>query len=166
MGAFAPTQSYLYGFGTGFDGELGLGYRFVRNVAVEGAVGYFRSKQIQDPVVVWGPGNELLTVVPVTGTVRVILPLGRAEISVLAGLGLYFARLDEDVIYLPSYHVTSTDTTLGAHVGAGFSVQLTPPVSLGADVRYVIASPKFPKISDATMHIEGLRLDAVLAYRF
>ena len=174
LGAFSPAIEQR-GFGTGFDGECGLGYRFTPNLGVEGAVGYYRSRQASMPDPVTGLdilGDKTLSVVPVTGTLRATLPLGRMDLSALAGVGIYVAHLGRsqqaaqdsltDSFSLRN-GMSVTDTTLGGHVGAGLGVQVTPRISLGADLRYVFASAKF---FDAPTNIGGLRLDAVLGYRF
>ena len=178
LGAFSPTRSDFDGFGPGIDGELGLGYQLIRNVAVEVAVGSYRSKKARmlDPASgLTVPDDETLSVVPVTGTVRMVLPLGRAEISALAGSGLYFARrkgrpvsladasTPEAPVRLVTVPVSSSDRTLGVHVGAGFGFYVAPRVLLGADLRYVFARAR---LFDTPAHIDGLRLDAILECRF
>jgi opacity protein-like surface antigen len=177
LGAYSPQKTDLDGYGTGFEGELGLGYRFIRYLAVEGAVGSYRSKHetMSDPVSGASiPGTGALSVVLVTGTLRAMLPLGPVEISALGGLGVYWASLDGSIpVMLPPYTpdktatvrwpVKSTDRVLGAHVGAGAGVDLTPRVSLGVDLRYVFATAK---LFDTTTHIGGLRVGGVVACRF
>jgi hypothetical protein len=176
LGAFSPTHSDLGRLNTGFDGELGLGYRFGRYLGVEGAVGYYRAAgEPHAPVL--GPGvtegEAILSVIPVTATLRALLPFDRAEFFALGGAGFYFANMDVRWTYsnLTPDNATmmqsawsASDTTLGVHAGAGFDVHLASGVLLGADLRYVFASAKF--VGMTTHNIGGLRLGAVLGYRF
>jgi opacity protein-like surface antigen len=175
LGAFLPKHSDLGPLNAGFDGELGLGYRLARNLGVEGSVGYSIATggvSRSDPTTGRLAGDTTLSVVPVTATFRALLPLDGIEISALAGAGVYFAHMEvegsrgyftPDTALLRTGTWSSSDTPVGVHLGAGFGAHVTPRLLLGADLRYVFASAK---LFDTTMHIGGLRLGAVLGYRF
>jgi opacity protein-like surface antigen len=170
LGAFVPQHSDLDQFRSGFDGELGVGYRFNPNLALEGALGYYKSST--PDVTLFDPGsgltftgNATLSVVPLTATMRAILPVDRVELSVLGGFGLYFATMEAtaSVPGIGSASQSYSDSPLGVHLGTGASVLLTPSASLGAELRYVWARATF---NGSSGQIDGLRMDAMLAYRF
>jgi len=174
LGGYSPQHTDLDGYGAGFDAEVGFGHRFMQYLAVEGAIGAYRSQRdIPDPVTgATIHGAESLSVVPVTGTLRATLPLGGVDVSALGGLGVYTARRDwtTPVAFSRSadsgtvqWPLHSTDRTLGLHVGGGASVDVTPRISFGADARYVFASANF---SGTTTHIGGLRIGGVVVCRF
>jgi opacity protein-like surface antigen len=175
LGAYSPQQADLDGYGAGFDVEAGLGYRLLRHLAVEGALGAYRSQRdMPDPVTgATIHGAESLYVVPMTGTLRAILPLRGLELSALGGIGVYAVRWDTTIPVAVSLSpdsgtirqpVSLNDRTWGLHAGGGASVDLTPRITLGADFRYVFASAKL--LPDTTTHIGGLRVGGVVACRF
>ena len=105
-------------------------------------------------------------------TLKALLPFGRVEFFALGGAGFYFANMDVNWTYsnVTPLDVTemhsewsASDTTFGVHAGVGFNVHVTSRVLLGADLRYVFASAQFV---GPTTNIGGLRLGAVLGYRF
>jgi opacity protein-like surface antigen len=172
LGAFSPKSDDLQNasFNTGFCGEIAFGYRAFPNFAAELGVGYFRSQtdtvSFTDPT--YGTLSTYLTlsVVPITATAKLILPLGQLEPYAAAGVGLYMATLKGTVSGAISGSASNSDNAFGVHFGAGLLANVSDRVALGLDVRYVIASGKFNDIGGGNVSFDGLQFGALAAYRF
>lgn len=158
VGGYAPQHEDLRSFGTGVDGELVLGTRFTPNLAAEAAVGWFRTTADG------ADGAEgTLSMVPITATGKIILPASQIELYGLAGAGAYFAAYEETGAFGSA---RGGATALGFHLGAGAALKVTPAASVGAEVRYLLASGALSGDYAGKLHLNGLRFAATLEYRF
>jgi opacity protein-like surface antigen len=156
VGGYAPQHEDLSNFGAGFDGEVAIGHRFTSNLALEAAAGWFRSTT--------NVGDGALSIIPLTATGKVILPVEQLELYGLAGAGVYFASYSASSDY---GSVSSSGTAFGFHLGGGAALRVTPAVSLGAELRYLFANPRFSgDAGTGKAHLNGLRFAATLEYRF
>jgi opacity protein-like surface antigen len=138
-GIYSPQSSDLDHFDTGFNGELAFGFRFNPYIAAEFGIGYFNT---EGEVTVVGPTyviqEELdIDVVPVTFTLKAILPYKKWEFFGLAGAGIYIAYGpydydDDDYDY--DYHY---DTVWGGYLGAGIHYHITPRIFVGVEGKYL-----------------------------
>jgi opacity protein-like surface antigen len=163
LGFFAPTTDDLDdgAFDTGPSVSVAFGSHFARNLAAEFAVGWFGSESdtFVDPGL--GTFNFEVSVVPITGALKLVFPSGPVQPYFEAGVGLYLSRLSADFVGAPTE--SDTAASLGLHLGAGVGFQLAPRTSLLVDLRYVGTRPEFDGIE---MDVGGVTLSGGLAFRF
>jgi opacity protein-like surface antigen len=153
VGMYSPQSDDMdeFGFNNGLATEIQVGRRFNDNFAAEFGIGWLSSST--DEVL----GQKLtLSSVPLTATAKGILPLGKAEVYGLGGLGAYFSKVE---IETPDFDDSESDTSLGFHLGVGAQFALTSQLSLGLESRYLIA-----QVSEGDM--DGFLLNGALAFRF
>lgn len=124
------------GMNTGTGAEVGLGMQPLRWLAAEGSIGFIDADDYDDNVI-----NKHLTIqmVPVTGTVRAILPINQFDLYALAGGGIYYTMLTSDNLNQSYSGSDSNDKVLfGYHYGGGASVLLGGGSSVGAEVRQIV----------------------------
>jgi opacity protein-like surface antigen len=156
LGAWFPQDDDLDAIDTGFDLGATLGARFSRHLAVEGELSWTRATGYA------GPAFLTLNTLPITASVRVILPARRAELHALTGAGVHMAGISGEWSSAGSAAgATRWQATLGWHLGAGGSVRLSRAVTLGAEVRRTFANASFDAFD---LRIDGLRVAATFSY--
>lgn len=130
LGLFDPNDDLdgLRGYDSGGSIDVGIGSRVSPFLAIEGTFGAFGADR----------GDDELAVAPVTFGVRLIVPHPFIEPYVGAGVGLYFASLDE-----PSTGIDDTDTAFGGYGSIGLDAWLNRRVALNFEGRYHWAEPQF-----------------------
>ncbi|MGE5189486.1 MAG: outer membrane beta-barrel protein [Gemmatimonadota bacterium] len=130
LGLFDPNDSWdgLAGYDSGGAFDVGIGSRVSPILAVEGTFGAYAADR----------GDDDVAVAPLTFGARLIVPNPIIEPYVGAGVGLYFASLDE-----PSTGIDDTDTTVGGYASLGIDAWLNPRVALNLEGRYHWAEPQF-----------------------
>jgi opacity protein-like surface antigen len=153
-GAFVPQHDDLRGFdpGIAFGGTFGA--LFTRHVGVEAEVAYYRA-------LVSDPGGARLSVVPLTASLRLRLPLKVAELSAIAGGGVHFARVSALDPGTGAPHFSESATAFGFHVGAAAAFNLSPTMLVGAEVRRTVVPASF---AGADVGLDGLRVALTLSY--
>ncbi|HZW35613.1 MAG TPA: outer membrane beta-barrel protein [Candidatus Deferrimicrobiaceae bacterium] len=127
-----PTGGGLGGYDTGGSFDIGIGSRVSPILAIEGAVGGFSAER----------GPDEVTVVPLTFGIRLILPNPVIEPYIGAGLGMYFADLQE--VPRPGFiGIDDSDTTVGGYVSGGLDAWLNPRLALNFEGKYHFAEPEF-----------------------
>lgn len=155
LGAYLPQHDDTEDFDTGFNGEIYYGRYFRKNYASELGVGFFKSE-----------GGVTLDVFDIAYTIKGVYPVGRLELFVGPGFGLYFAKLD--FTDAPGVE-TGWNTAIGLHVLAGLNYNIRADWFLGLEGKYFFARTKDPIIpqGDATgTHLDGIVASAVLGWRF
>ena len=142
---------------TGFAGEVAIGHYFLPMLALELGAGYFQSKG--SPAA--GPGETMLKVVPLVATGKVLLPLGVFEPYGLFGIGAYVTDLDVSG-NTGNFH-GSTKITYGLHGGAGFNINFSNNMFVGAEGKYLWAEPSF---GGQHIRLDGFITTADLGFRF
>ena len=144
FGAYIPTSNDLSGYGTGFNTELAFGHYFNPYLAIELGAGYF---QTQGNVVVYPGsylGNENIEVVPVTASVKVILPVNIwIEPYAIAGIGAYFVNDHIDNYYYYHHGASDNSTAFGVNVGGGINFNIGRNFFVGGECKYVWLDPSF-----------------------
>lgn len=131
LGLFDPNDDSegLAGYDSGGAFDVGIGSRVSPLLAVEGTFGAYGAD---------GPADAEVAVLPVTFGVRLIVPHPFIEPYVGAGVGLYFASLEE-----PINNIDDTDTTFGGYLSLGLDAWLNRRVALNFEGRYHWAEPQF-----------------------
>ncbi len=182
-GIYSPQTSDLDHFNTGFNGEIAFGHQYNRNFAAEIGIGYFNSEgSHQEAGQVGGTSYALrekatIDVVPITLSLKGIIPFDKWDFFALGGIGAYIARgkvtVTGNVGGTPAGgSVSDTDTVFGAHAGVGFHYNITPNWFIGAEGKYIWTNEA--KLRDnvggvpveADFKMDGILATAVLGFRF
>lgn len=160
LGGFFPMASDVDDFDTGFDAELAFGHYVMPGLAIEGGLGYFKTKG-ERVVSIPGSGsflaNEDIRVIPLTVSIKGVVPAGRFEPYGMIGLGVYFVS---DKI---RNRGTEDDTELGLHVGFGGNYNLTPQVFLGLEAKYLLFKAD---LLGTDVRLDGVNVTGNLGMRF
>jgi opacity protein-like surface antigen len=177
-GIYSPQSGDLDGFDTGFSGEIALGYHFNRNIAVEFGIGYFNTEGNATVVgATYVAQKEFdIEVVPVTFTLKAILPYKKWEFFGLGGGGIYLVSSPDfyDDYYYDHHHNDyddDYDAIWGGYLGAGIHYNITPNLFIGVEGKYlwtekVSADQAFGIPSDTKFKMDGFIATAVIGIRF
>lgn len=166
-----------------FNGEVAFGWRPIQNFAAEMGVGYFythRSEGISISFLEHTATAEAkadLNVLPVTLTLKGILPYKRWEFYGLGGIGAYIAFADFKGNfavdgYSASTDLSDTETVFGGFVGLGVTYNLTKSIFVGAEGKYLWTTTA--EFSDelngvpieVKTNLDGIQVVAVIGLRF
>ena len=169
LGAIIPEHSDLDGFDTGLAFEFVLGHQFSENLAIEGSVGRFSlsgsSSYYDSSIGQQANVSEEITAVPISVSLKPILPSGGMQLYGLIGISLYSVSATA-TLSSPGYqdiNLSDKDSSVGIHVGAGISAVVSPQVQLAAEAKYIIGSAK---IWGTTNHFDSLVVGASASYLF
>lgn len=168
LGLVSPRHEDLDGFDQGFAVEVAIGQRVAPNFAIEGSLGRFAmsgSQTVFDPFFGVVDVKADLAATSLLATVKAIAPIERIELYGLVGGGLYFVSMDGKVAQGGATLGSDSDSgsSFGLHLGGGLSANLTPNVTGGLEVKYVIGSVT---LFDEKGHFDSLLATAQLGFRF
>lgn len=167
-----PSALNLGSYGAGLDLEVAAGRAFLPWLGGEFGAGYLASGSNVSQDAYPGqfgvaPMKTRFSLVAVTASVKLIVPGGSVEPCAFGGAGVYFASLKKEPTgALPS--VSSTDTILGFHAGAGVTWLVSDRVLLGLDGRYSWVRGEFfgGQGFGSGYRFDGVGLTATVGYRF
>ena len=177
-GIYIP-QKDLKDFDTGFNGEVAVAYKFFPNLAVEAGIGYFKT---QNTISESGPDYLLrdksrIKVIPLTVSMKGILPVDKWEFYGLGGIGEYFVKGKDSIggtIGSINGNASGgdTDRVFGAHLGLGVNYNITSNLFVGAEGKYLWT--RHTNLSDDVsgvsitekFRLNGILTTAVIGYRF
>lgn len=160
-GVIIPRSSDLDGFDNGLALEAVVGRRMHPNVALEGAVGYLSIGASASSA---GQSASIdVTAIPVTATLKLIAPIDRVELYGLAGAGVYFVSSKVEAAGYYSGNATDDGTSLGVTFGGGLSARLSPQVTLGAELKYLLGNVK---LFGGEVSYDSLLIGGVLGLNF
>jgi len=166
MGAYIPTSNDLSGYNSGFNTEIAFGHYFNPYLAIELGAGYF---QTQGNVTIVYPdytysGNENIEVVPVTASVKVIIPVNIwIEPYAIAGIGAYFVNDHIDNYYYYHHAANDNDTAFGVNVGGGINFNIGRNFFVGAECKYVWLDPS---LYGMNVNLGGVQITGDFGFRF
>jgi outer membrane protein W len=153
-GSFLPNgkggAASLTSFNSGYSAEVAVGYRAENYAALEIGTGlYSASSEVSNADL---SSKKTLYGVPVTATAKAILDLEKLELFAGAGLGYYFAFIDNDLNFtqgsLAPVKESSHGSALGYHLVLGGDYKVSERFRLGADFKYFVAKPEL-ELTDA-----------------
>lgn len=175
-GIFSPQSDDLKDFDEGFNGEIAFGHYFNRHLAMEVGLGYFRTEaSFSGTIPGYGAYSEKdkLSVVPVTLSVKGILPIDKLELYAIGGIGLYFinGKADASVQRLGSISLEDDEVSFGVHLGAGMKFNITKEVFLGIEGKYIWTKADFETTYagyrvNLDVDIEGFLVTGMIGFRF
>ncbi len=163
-GAYIPSgDTKDSGFDTAFAGELVIGTYYNPNLAFEGGVGYFRINSSTSGTS--GSVDNHIWVIPVTTSLKGVIPFRGGEVTAGGGIGVYFATMETDV-NSQSLNSTGDDsgTAFGGHALVGLSVDISPNMFIGAEGKYIVTTKA--KFFNTEMNLNGFMVTGVIGYRF
>lgn len=163
-GAYFPAGDlHDGGFDTAFTGELAVGTYYNPNLAFEGGVGYFRTSTSTGGA--FKSEDNRIWVVPVTASIKGVIPFRGGEVTVGGGIGVYFATMEREVSST-SLNSAADDTgaVFGGHGLVGLSVDISPSMFIGAEGKYIVTTKA--SFLDSKMNLDGFIVTGVLGYRF
>jgi opacity protein-like surface antigen len=157
VGAFLPQHEDVDALDPGLAFGGAFGARFTPHLSAEAELAYQRASAS-------GPsGRTTLADVPFTASLRLRLPTKAAELSALAGGGIHFVSLRDDVdAGAGPPRPDGRTTAFGFHVGAAAAFNLSPTMLVGADARWSFVPAKLDGVD---VSLDGLRVAVTLSYR-
>jgi len=172
-GAFLPngngeTSGDLKDYDTGFNVELAAGIKPAPYVAVEAAVGYYRTERSYNyNFDSTKPTDDTVSGIPLTLTIKGVIETEKADFFAGAGAGYYFCILDQET---PTLNMTQHGNALGYHVLGGMDYKLSEQIAVGGEAKWFATKPKFENINAIGQKIEwemgGTTLNLTAKYRF
>lgn len=178
-GIYSPESGSL---DVGFTGELAFGYRFNPNIAAEFGFGYFTTaKDVRGVSGTRAIEEECYyDVVPLTLTLKAIVPYKRWEFFGLGGGGIYIASGPYN--YNDDYDDTDdfdphTDTVWGGFLGGGVHYTITPndvtpKIFFGVEGKYLwtdkvkLNGEEHGIPLNARFRLDGFIANAIIGIRF
>ena len=162
----------------GFNGEIAFGYRFNPNIAAEFGIGYFNTEGEATAVGATFVIREKfdINVVPLTLTLKAILPYKKWEFFGLGGAGVYIVSGPYDYYYYDYYYYDydydDYDAVLGGYLGGGLHYNITPAMFVGVEGKYLwtdevkLKDEAYGIPLEAKFKMDGVIATAVIGFRF
>ncbi len=170
-GIYSPQNEKLYNFDSGFNGELAFGRYFNKNLAMEVASGFFQTRATRSASSDIASAEATLdfNLVPLTGALRAVIPLGAFELYGLGGGGAYFLWTDSRVS-TGNQSSSSSDkynqTLAGGFLGAGASIKISPTVFLGLEGKYLWTTNLTLDNLETDINLNGIQATLNLGFLF
>ncbi len=160
-GAFFPNDEErgLKGYDTGYNAEAAVGYRFNKKLAGELGLGYYTAKS-------WSKSPPKISAIPILVTLKRILPLGKTDLYIGAGLGYYFMKY----YYTSSSDTSASTSAFGYHVTGGADYHLSKKWALGLEAKWFSVKGDFGELGPVLGYTEvdfgGIITNLSLKYKF
>lgn len=168
-GIYSPQNEKLYDFDSGFNGELAFGRYLNKNLALEVASGYFKTRATKSADLVSAEATLDFNLVPLTGALRAIIPMGAFELYGLGGGGAYFLWSDTSVS-TNNRSASSSDkynqTLAGGFLGAGATLKVSPTVFLGLEGKYLWTTNLTLDNFESDINLNGIQATLNLGFLF
>jgi opacity protein-like surface antigen len=170
-GIYSPQNEKLYNFDSGFNGELAFGRYLNQNLALELASGYFKTRATRSTSGEFASAEANLdfNLVPLTGALRAIIPMGNFELYGMGGGGAYFLWTDSTVS-TNNRSASSSDkynqTLAGGFLGAGATIKVSPTVFLGLEGKYLWTTNLTLDNLETDINLNGIQATLNLGFLF
>lgn len=145
-GAFLPNSkgggsgNSLQTFDSGYDAEVAVGFRPEPYAAIEIGTGFYTaSGTVTDA---GSRSEKTLYGIPLTATAKAILDLDKVELFAGAGVGYYFAFIDNKIDFsnggIAPVQESSHNSALGYHLLLGADYKVSRNFRLGADFKWFV----------------------------
>jgi opacity protein-like surface antigen len=168
-GIYSPQSTELGDFSTGFNGEIAYGHYFDRNWALELGTGYFVTKANQEAQPPFRASVDLdLKTVPLTASVKGVIPVDKWEFYGIGGLGAYFVFADVKVNSIANGEVSHSDNKalFGGFLGIGTQYNITPNIFVGLEGKYLWTTKTTFSDTDKDIGLDGIQATINLGFRF
>lgn len=158
-GAFIPANDLdREGFDTSFSGEVCVGTHMLPYVAVEAGAGYYQTRASIEGT---NFGVSEVSVLPLTATLKGVVPFFGAELYAGGGPGVYFTEIE---IKGNGPTTTSHPAVFGGHILLGATVDVLPRVFIGGEAKYIFTARAH--FLDSEMKLDGIMTSLVMGFRF
>lgn len=133
-------------FSQGYNGEVAIGIRPESYAAVELGAAYYRTDASVGNAAAGFTDKYTASAIPVTLTVKGILPYGRLEAFAGAGIGYWAGRLQYQQLNTTTNQQVERNLNAGAfgyQAVAGADYRVTRRLDLGAEAKWASAKPEF-----------------------
>lgn len=134
-GVFLPDQPA--GMNTGKGVEAGYGIQPLKWLAAEASFGFIDTDDYDENL---NNMHRTIQMVPITATVRAILPFRQFDVYALAGGGTYYTMLRYDNVNQEPGADTGDKFLFGYQYGGGVSLLLGSGSTAGVEVRQIVTS--------------------------
>jgi len=180
LGVFIPggdLEDDLEG-DNGFNGEIAVGHRYTDNLAVEVGFGYYGTENSWTEYDPFAPSDFAkvdvsVYVLPLTVSIKGILPVDRFNLYAGAGIGAYFGHADVEIEGCVSSICVSEDddewaTAFGGQFMAGFEYNLNDQMFVGVEGKYILTGDaEFDfGLDEVETNLNGGAVTATIGYRF
>lgn len=140
-GTYSPSTSdngLINKLDPGMTGEVGVGYLFSRNLAVEAGIAGFSAERTLPAADVAASTVRSLSTTAFLLTLRGVLPLANDKVELSAGGGVGSYKLDIEIKDPPPPPVDHGEsaTETGFHVVAGVAYNVTQRIALGLEYKW------------------------------
>lgn len=158
-GGFTPTGDLEdKGFDSTFSGEIVVGSHFHPNLAVEAGVGYYQTEATSNDFA----EEAELSVIPVTVTLKGVIPFIGAELNAGVGPGVYFTNIDlkgnNAGLSTEEHHAL-----FGGHVLIGATINISPTVYIGGEGKYIFTNEA--DVLGSKIKLDGFITSLVIGFR-
>jgi hypothetical protein len=133
-GWYLPDKPSGMNIGTG--AEAGYGIQPLKWLAAEATFGFIETNDYDDNL---NNMHRTIQMVPITATIRAILPFNQFDLYALAGGGVYYTMLKYDNVNQEPAADTGDKTLYGYQYGIGAALK-TGGSSVGVEVRQIVTS--------------------------
>lgn len=176
-GGFFPNTvtAGLNDYKTGYNVEIASGTRFHPNLAVEIGIGYYGSEKapfnihVVDESVTLYVVTPSVSVIPITATLKGIIPAGAVDLFAGGGGSYNFATLKSWLAPSVSggFDDTRKATGFGYHIVGGADVHISNTFAVGVEIKRTFIKPEF-NFSEfkEKVSVGGTFANACLKYKF
>ena len=141
-----------------------MGTYYNPNLALEAGVGYFRTESSQSGTDF--TEDDAIWVLPVTITIKGVIPFRGGEVNAGVGPGLYFANLEANGTSTVSgdYSHDAHSTVIEGHAVVGLNFDITKKIFNGAEGKYAVTTGAH--MLGTKIKLDGFTVSGVLGFRF
>jgi opacity protein-like surface antigen len=166
-GIYHPTGD-LDDYDTGFYGEIALNGYFSPNFALEAGIGYFETSDSGDDVGLGRTIDQDIYVIPLTVSLKGIMPFKVGEVYLGAGIGGYYVNSDLNLTFhgQTSDMGSDDDFTLGFQLFGGLDYNITDKVFIGFEGKYIYTDEAEVHNGIAEFNLNGIFATGIFGFRF
>ena len=172
-GIYHPTND-LDEYDTGFYGEIALNRYLSKHFALEAGVGYFETSNSESesafvPLigVLRASVDQDIYVVPLTLSIKAIMPFKVGEGYIGAGVGSYFVESDLElkVTGLRPVSDSDDDVIFGGQLFGGLNYNITDTILIGLEGKYIFTED-YDMHDGLEANLDGFIATGFLGFRF
>jgi outer membrane protein W len=162
-GIYSPESDDLELFDTNFAGEVSFGHYINPKLSVDFGIGYLYTDASISGYL-WGAGAEIRTI-PVTVTLKGIVPFEQGELYGGGGVGVYFVQGEATIVNpYGKFPLDDDDVTFGINFNLGLNINVSENAFIGVEGKYFLAEATFYDSLD--VKLDGFIATFNIGFRF